>query len=306
MKLCGAARRGRGLSAGQDRRPGRCDGGAAGGAGRQGADVRCCCRGCRRCWMPCRRAHRGRLGACFGALRVRLLLARMPGSGCRSMWSMRPYLYRRPGGPYQAPDGEEWPDNLQRFALLGWVAAHLAGRTPTRLEPAGRACARLACRHGLRLHRRPPAPTRRAPSSRCTTWPTRGCFRCMTGPCWAWPRASCRRLRAGVPRPAVFMKAGLKFADARDHRQPQLCARDRHPRVWLRPGRRDSRPRHGDVSGILNGIDDRGLEPRHRCRHRQRYDAALAGKQACRQALQAERWGWTPMRMPCCWWWSAG
>jgi hypothetical protein len=38
-----------------------------------------------------------------------------------------PYLFRREGGPYQGADGEEWPDNLQRFALLGWVAAHLAG-----------------------------------------------------------------------------------------------------------------------------------------------------------------------------------
>jgi starch synthase len=34
-----------------------------------------------------------------------------------------PYLYRRGGSPYQDGDGEEWPDNLQRFALLGWVAA---------------------------------------------------------------------------------------------------------------------------------------------------------------------------------------
>ena len=33
-----------------------------------------------------------------------------------------PYLYRRGGSPYQDSQGEEWPDNLQRFALLGWVA----------------------------------------------------------------------------------------------------------------------------------------------------------------------------------------
>ena len=66
------------------------------------------------------------IGACFGALRVRLLLARMPGTRLPVYVVDAPYLYRRGGSPYQAADGSEWPDNLQRFALLGWVAAHLA------------------------------------------------------------------------------------------------------------------------------------------------------------------------------------
>ena len=66
------------------------------------------------------------IGSCFGALRVRLLLARMPGSKLPVYLVDAPYLYRRGGSPYQNAQGEEWPDNLQRFALLGWVAAHLA------------------------------------------------------------------------------------------------------------------------------------------------------------------------------------
>ena len=66
------------------------------------------------------------IGACFGALRVRLLLGRMPGTQLPVYVVDAPHLYRRRGGPYQADDGPEWPDNLQRFALLGWVAAHLA------------------------------------------------------------------------------------------------------------------------------------------------------------------------------------
>jgi starch synthase len=36
-----------------------------------------------------------------------------------------PHLYARPGGPYAAPDGADWPDNAQRFAALSWVAARL-------------------------------------------------------------------------------------------------------------------------------------------------------------------------------------
>ena len=44
-----------------------------------------------------------------------------------------PWLYRRPATPTRTDGGEDWPDNLQRFALLGWVA-------PTwrrRARPAG-------------------------------------------------------------------------------------------------------------------------------------------------------------------------
>lgn len=36
-----------------------------------------------------------------------------------------PTLYDRPGNPYVGPDGWDWPDNWQRFAALGWVAAEL-------------------------------------------------------------------------------------------------------------------------------------------------------------------------------------
>lgn len=35
-----------------------------------------------------------------------------------------PSLYQRSGSPYQQADGQDWPDNLQRFALLGYIAAH--------------------------------------------------------------------------------------------------------------------------------------------------------------------------------------
>lgn len=37
-----------------------------------------------------------------------------------------PHLYDRPGGPYQAPGGHDWPDNARRFAALGWVASEIA------------------------------------------------------------------------------------------------------------------------------------------------------------------------------------
>ncbi|MDD5296124.1 MAG: glycogen synthase GlgA [Rhodocyclaceae bacterium] len=37
-----------------------------------------------------------------------------------------PELFIRPGGPYQTPDGPDWPDNPLRFALLSRVAAILS------------------------------------------------------------------------------------------------------------------------------------------------------------------------------------
>lgn len=43
-----------------------------------------------------------------------------------------PSLYAREGGPYQDAQGRDWPDNLQRFALLSQCAAQLAAG---RLDP---------------------------------------------------------------------------------------------------------------------------------------------------------------------------
>ena len=84
------------------------------------------------------------IGACFGALRARLLLGRMPGSHLPVYVVDAPHLYRRRGGPYQDDDGSEWPDNLQRFALLGWVAAHLAADDADGLQIRGPGAPRAA------------------------------------------------------------------------------------------------------------------------------------------------------------------
>ena len=36
-----------------------------------------------------------------------------------------PHLFNRPGNPYSAPDGGDWPDNAFRFGALAWVAARI-------------------------------------------------------------------------------------------------------------------------------------------------------------------------------------
>ena len=94
------------------------------------------------------------LGAVFGAARVTLRQGTLAGSGVPAYVIDAPLLFRRAGNPYLGPDGMEWPDNLQRFALLGWTGAHLAsGELDEAWSPdvlhghdwhAGTACAYLS------------------------------------------------------------------------------------------------------------------------------------------------------------------
>ncbi|MFT3849418.1 MAG: glycogen synthase GlgA [Propionivibrio sp.] len=55
-----------------------------------------------------------------------LKLGKLPDSGLSAYVIDAPFLYQREGNPYVGPDGHDWNDNHRRFALLGWVAAHIA------------------------------------------------------------------------------------------------------------------------------------------------------------------------------------
>src|ERR1700712_2850247 len=99
------------------------------------------------------------IGARFGAARITLRLGQMPYSKVPVYVIDAPLLYRRPGNPYLDRRGQEWPDNVQRFALLGWVGAHLAsgeldpGWKPDVLQAhdwhAAMACAYVAAHPGI-------------------------------------------------------------------------------------------------------------------------------------------------------------
>ncbi len=228
------------------------------------------------------------VGACFGALRVRLLLARLPGSKLPVYVIDAPYLYRREGSPYQAGDGEEWPDNLQRFALLGWMAAHLAADdadpqwTPDIVHAhdwhAAMACAYVA------EHR----PTRAASVYTVHNLAYQGLF-----PMHDWATLG---LASRLMSPTglefhgqlSFMKAGLQFADQVTTVSPNY-AREIATHEFGCGLEGVIRGRGAAVGGILNGIDEAVWNPATDPAIAQRYDAErLAGKLACRQALQAE------------------
>ncbi|MFY9509456.1 MAG: glycogen synthase GlgA [Rubrivivax sp.] len=228
------------------------------------------------------------IGACFGALRVRLLLARMPGSRLPVYIVEAPYLFRRGGSPYQDSLGEEWPDNLQRFALLGWVAAHLAAddADPQWVPDIVHAHdwhAAMACAY-MAEH----APTAAASVFTVHNLAFQGLFPMHD---WAMLGLASRLLSpSGLEYHGQlsFMKAGLKFADRVTTVSPTY-AREITTHEFGCGLDGVIRGRDGDVSGILNGIDCEVWNPATDPAIAARYDAErLAGKTECRLALQRE------------------
>ncbi len=227
-------------------------------------------------------------GACFGAARVRVLKGQLPGSHLPVYVVDAPLLYRRGGGPYQATDGSEWPDNLQRFGLLGWVAAQLgAGALDTDWQPdvvhAHDWHAAMSCAY-LRAHGGQGARSVYTVHNLAY----QGLF--------PHEDSSLLGLSGSFMSPAgleyhgqlSFMKAGLKFADrvttvsptyAREIATPEFgCGLDGVIR-----GRAD------DVSGILNGIDCEVWNPATDGAIAKPYRLqAMGGKAACKAALQRE------------------
>ena len=226
------------------------------------------------------------VGPSFGAMRVRLLRARMPVTSLPVYVIDAPQLFRRGGGPYHASDGREWPDNLQRFALLGWIAARLAsGDADPDWVPdivhahdwhAAMSCAYMADH----------LPTAAASVFTIHNLAFQGLF---PHDDWSLLGLSSRYMApSGLEfhGQLSFMKAGLKFARrittvspgyAREIATPEFgCGLDGV-----------IRGRASDVLGIVNGIDTQVWNPGTDSSLAHRYDAdRMTGKQRNRLALQ--------------------
>ncbi|MFT3734516.1 MAG: glycogen synthase GlgA [Rhodocyclaceae bacterium] len=228
------------------------------------------------------------IGAVFGAARVRLVLATMPYSKVPVYVVDAPYLYRRGGSPYQDSDGNEWPDNTQRFALLGWVAAHIAaGELDPAWQPdvmhahdwhAAMACAYIA--------QHPPTQAKTVYTVHNLAY--QGLFARDDFHLLGLPARFTAPSALEFHGQMSFMKAGLKFADrittvsgsyAREIATPEFgCGLDGV-----------IRSRGADVSGILNGVDYGVWNPEKDAGVAARYGAtSLGGKRECRIALQKE------------------
>ena len=68
------------------------------------------------------------LGDLFGG-RAELVSAETP-AGVGLILVDAPHLFARPGGLYLDQNGKDWPDNHRRFAALSWAAAHYAATEP--------------------------------------------------------------------------------------------------------------------------------------------------------------------------------
>jgi starch synthase len=228
------------------------------------------------------------LGACFGAARVRLLRGLMPGTHLPVYVVDAPLLYRRDGSPYQAPDGSEWPDNLQRFGLLGWVAAQLgageldAGWVPDVVH-AHDWHAAMSCAY---LHAHAEDLARSVFTVHNLAY--QGLF--------PQEDSALLGLSSSFMSPAgleyhgqlSFMKAGLKFADHITTVSPTY-AREILTHEFGCGLDGVIRSRQGVVSGILNGIDNEVWNPATDSALATRYSPAQpAGKATCKAALQAE------------------
>ena len=230
------------------------------------------------------------LGPCFGAARVRLLKAEMPEGGLSVYVIDAPLLYGRSANPYHDEAGQDWPDNLQCFGLLGWVAAQLAeGGLDPAWQPdlvhahdwhAGMACAYLK------------AHAAAVPSVFTVhNLAYQGLFPHQDSALLGLSSRFMSSAGLEYHGQLSFMKAGLKFSDrvttvsptyAREITTPEFgCGLDGV-----------LRSRQAVMSGILNGIDDQGWNPLRDPALTAPYAAYgpddLKGKAVCKAALQAE------------------
>ena len=228
------------------------------------------------------------LGAIFGAGRVTLQLGRSSQNGVQTYVIDAPYLYRRQGNPYQDNEGREWPDNIQRFALLGWVAAHIAaGELDANWVPdvlhahdwhAAMACAYVTSHPGRRV----------ASVFTIHNLAYQGVFPLEDFHLLGLPSRLMVSQGIEFHGNLSFMKAGLKFS----HRVTTVSP------SYAREIATDEfgfgldgviRARGNAVRGILNGVDDTVWNPAHDSLIAEQYSShALKGKSRCKAALQEE------------------
>lgn len=228
------------------------------------------------------------LGPCFGVAGIRLWQGQLGTPGLPAYVVDAPMLYRRPGGPYADPQGLDWPDNLQRWGLLGWMAAQLAGseldaQWSPQVVHAHDWHAALACVF-LRAH--PVAGVRSVYTVHNLAY--QGLFpladHALLGLGSTFLTADGLEFHGQLS----FMKAGLAFADCVTTVSPGY-AREIATPAFGHGLDGLIRTRGSSVLGILNGIDEEVWSPMgDRALAATYAPGAMAGKAACKRALQRE------------------
>jgi len=203
-----------------------------------------------------------------------------------------PHLFDRPGSPYLAPNGRDWPDNARRFAALSRAAADLgqglapgfapdvihahdwqAGLVPVYLSLAGASRpGTVMTIHNIAFQGIFPADLLFELGLPASTFTVDGVeYYGQIG----------------------FLKAGLQLADRITTVSPTYAKEIQTPEGGMGL---DGllRSRSGAVSGILNGIDDKVWDPSTDPHLVQTYDrSSLDSRAPNKQALQ-ERLGLEP------------
>lgn len=228
------------------------------------------------------------IGPVFGAARVRLQLGEVEGSGVAAYVVDAPYLYQREGNPYLDAEGVEWCDNQQRFALLGWVAAHLAsGELDARWTPglvhahdwhAAMCCAYLAAHPGPKV----------ASVYTVHNLAYQGLFDASDYHLLGLPARFMAHDALEFHGQLSFMKAGLAYAQRVTTVSPTY-AREMATGPFGFGLDGLIRARGADVTGILNGVDGTVWNPRTDTLIGATYSSRnLRGKAGCKAALQRD------------------
>jgi len=229
-----------------------------------------------------------RLTTPFADERVRVGLARLPGTESLAYLVDHPAFYDRAGNPYASPDGNDWPDNHRRFGLFGWIAAELARGADPGWRPdvlhghdwhTGLAPAYLAARQLAEGH----VPT----VFTVHNLAYRGPFPGTIFPELALPPAFFSIDGVEFFGMVSFIKAGLFYSDRLTTVSPTYAEEIQTPAFgWGLDGL--LRSRASVLTGILNGVDTRIWDPRHDAILPRPYgvEDAVPGKQAAKVALQ--------------------
>ncbi len=229
-----------------------------------------------------------RLHTPFAAERVRVGLARVPGSELLAYLVDQPGFYDRPGNPYAGPDGRDWPDNHRRFGLFGWIAAELARGADPGWRP-----------HILHLHdwhgglapayltASPPAAGHVPTVFTIHNLAYQGLFPAALFPELALPPGFFSIDGVEFNGLVSFIKAALFYADRLTTVSPTY-AREIQTSDFGCGLEGLLRSRADLLTGILNGVDPRVWDPRHDQNLPRSYGAedAASGKPIAKAALQ--------------------
>lgn len=226
---------------------------------------------------------------------AQLLFGHIPLDGTRRIATYlidAPRLYERPGNPYEDAHRQPYGDNHRRFALLGWAALRLAQGLDAQWQPE------LVHAHDWHAGLAPAYLRFHAPQVKSLFTVHNLAYQGLFQP-WNFPEL-------GLPAEAFqveglefhgqlsFMKAGLYYADRISTVSPSYAREIQTP---AQGQGLDGllRARSHVLHGILNAVDEAVWNPATDTLLPQPYKVtdkpdgrAMAGKAACKAALQAE------------------